>query len=416
MNSMGKYSNLIKYLDLFPNDNFRKWFVDIEGDGTFERPYQFPHVMYSELVNEFIHDVHNCADQIGLNDYVEILKRHSIEWGSKSMSGADVTQLSADVICALLLGAVRAEKFCDGALLGFFEDGSIQRWLNELKIKAEGEKMSCIRIDDLLRIPASEATNVKVKFNQNNGTEDPMDLYLKNPEIVNCQWLFWRNKQRYFNVGQIAICLLKLSYDTWLLTTIKRVTEELGVVNGINYKGEEIAEYSQYFGRVIIKYHKTAQTQGMFYNTVCDELEVLEVLPNVFDGDEFPGYDKVRLSYMQLQSIIERQKKSWIAALENQKAVYLITDKSNGKLYVGSATSDNGMLLSRWSNYAENGHGGNVELKRIVSENGIDYVKQNFQYAILENYNSKIDDAVILNREAWWKETLQCRAFGYNDN
>lgn len=413
---MGKYSNLIKYLDLFPNDNIGEWFIDIENDGSLEHPIQMPYVTYSKLINQFIHDVHNCAEQIGVNNYIEILKRHGIDWGKKSMSSAEVTNLPSDVICALLLGAVRAERFCDGALLGFFKNGSIQRWLKELKNKVEGERVSCIRIDDLLRIPASEAANVKVKFNQNNGTEDPMDLYLTNPEIVNCQWLFWRNKQRYFNVGQIAICLLKLSYDTWLLTTIKRVTEELGVVNGINYKGEELAEYSQYFGRVIIKYHKTAQTQGMFYNTVCDELEVLEVLPNVFDGDEFPGYDKVRLSYMQLQSIIERQKKSWIAALENQKAVYLITDKSNGKLYVGSATSDNGMLLTRWSNYAENGHGGNVELKKLVAEKGFDYIKQNFQYSILENYNARVDDHVILDRESWWKETLQSRTFGYNDN
>ena len=34
---------------------------------------------------------------------------------------------------ALLLGAVRAERFCDGALLGFFEDGSIRRWLLRLR-------------------------------------------------------------------------------------------------------------------------------------------------------------------------------------------------------------------------------------------------------------------------------------------
>lgn len=276
--------------------------------------------------------------------------------------------------------------------------------------------MTYIKIDDLLRISASDENKVKVKFNQNDGNDDPMELYLRNPEIVNSQWLFWRNKQRYFNVGQIAICLLKLSYDTWLLTTVKRVTKELGVLNGINYEGEELSEYSQYFGRVIIKYHKTAQTQGMFYKTICDDLEVLEILPSIFDGDEFPGYDKVRLSYVQLSSIIERQKKSWVAALENQKAVYLITDKSNGKLYVGSATSDNGMLLARWSSYAENGHGGNVELKKLVNKHGLDYVKQNFQYSILENYNARIDDKVILEREAWWKETLQSRTFGYNDN
>lgn len=276
--------------------------------------------------------------------------------------------------------------------------------------------MSHIKLDDLLRISLDNAENVKVKFNQHNGNDDPMDLYLRDPEIVNTRWLFWRSKQRYFNVGQIAICLLKLSYDTWLLTTIKKVTEEYNITDGINYRGEELSEYSQFYGRVIIKYHKTVQTQGMYYNTIRNELEVLEILPNVYDGDEFPGYDKVRLSYIQLKSILDRQKKSWIAALENQKAVYLITDKSNGKLYVGSATSDNGMLLSRWSNYAENGHGGNKELRKIAESKGFDYIKQNFQYSILENYNAKVDDHIILDRESWWKETLQSRLFGYNDN
>lgn len=114
---------------------------------------------------------------------------------------------------------------------------------------------------------------------------------------MNTQWLFWRTKQRYFYVGQIAVCLLKLSWDTWLLTTIKRVTKELNVYDGINYEGEELEEYRQYYGRVILKYHKTVQTQGMYYNTVCDELEVLQVLPAVFDGEEFPGYDNVRLTW-----------------------------------------------------------------------------------------------------------------------
>lgn len=413
---MGKYDCLTKYLSIFSNNPIGKWFKDDEGDGTEEHPYLLPHVVYSDEVTDFGENIAKIADKYNLNNYKDILNRNGIEWNCDSMKNADITKVSSDVIIALLLAAFRAEKFCDGALLSFFENGCIEKWLMKLKSNEQEREMSYIKIDDLLRISDSNAVNVKVKFNQNDGNEDPMDLYLRDPDIVNTQWLFWRNKQRYFNVGQIAICLLKLSQDTWLLTTIKRVTEEYGVLNGINYNGEELQEYSQYFGRVIIKYHKTAQTQGMFYNTVCKGLEVLQILPNAFDGDEFPGYDKVRLSYTQLQTIIERQKKSWIAALENQKAVYLITDRSNGKLYVGSATSDNGMLLSRWSNYAENGHGGNVELRRIVLENGIDYVKQNFQYTILENYNSKIDDSVILNREAWWKETLQSRAFGYNDN
>lgn len=65
---------------------------------------------------------------------------------------------------------------------------------------------------------------------------------------------------------------------------------------------------------------------------------------------------------------------------------------------------------------ADNGHGGNKELKRIVDSEGLDYVRSYFQYSILENYNAKIDDEIILERESWWKEILQTRKFGYNDN
>ena len=326
-----------------------------------------------------------------------------------------------DTCCALLTMLLREDHFSNGVFDERQQNGEVRpivdRMVTLLEKEIEGVyAMKKILIDDLLHIPPEIACGVKVKFNQHNGYNDPMELYLQEPDTVNTQWLFWRTKQRYFNVGQIAICLLKLSYDTWLLTTIKRVTKELGVYDGINYEGEELEEYRQYYGRVIIKYHKTAQTQGMFYSTVQKDLEVLQLLPAAFDGEEFPGYDNVRLSYLQLATIIQRRKQSWVAALENQKAVYLITDTSNGKLYVGSATSDKGMLLARWSSYVENGHGGNKELIALVREKGLEYVQQHFQYSILENYNARIDDHVVLKRESWWKETLQSRKFGYNDN
>ncbi|BFK80443.1 hypothetical protein I3900191A7_05880 [Clostridium baratii] len=273
-----------------------------------------------------------------------------------------------------------------------------------------------IYLNDLLKIDDLNIENVKIKFNQYNGISNPMDEYMRNPDLVNNNWLFWRNDRRYFYEGQIAICLLKLSYDMWLLTTIKKVTKELGVHNGVNYEGKEIDKYKPFFGRIIIKYHKTHQTQGIYFSKIKDNLEVAQVLPSIFDGDDFPGYDKVQVSFKQLETIINRGKRDWIAALENQKAVYLITDKSNGKLYVGSATSDKGMLLQRWTAYIYNGHGGNKELVELVKKEGFDYIKDNFQYSILENYNAKVSDNVILERESWWKETLQSRKWGYNSN
>lgn len=151
-------------------------------------------------------------------------------------------------------------------------------------------------------------------------------------------------------------------------------------------------------------------------NRICDELVVNQILPTTFDGYDFPGYDNVKLTYRQLETVIHQNKKDWTAALENQKGVYLITDTNNGKMYVGSATSNHGMLLQWWSNYVANGHGGNKELVELVTREGFDYVKMFFQYSILENFNAKVDDRIILKRESWWKETLKSRIFGYNSN
>ena len=273
-----------------------------------------------------------------------------------------------------------------------------------------------ILLKDLLKFTPEQEEIAKVKFNIHNGSENPIDIYKNNPDLINKQWLYWRNENRYFSVGQIAICLVRIRDDYWLLTTVDTVDSDLNVKKGINYTGKPFNEYQGYYGRTVVKFHKKFQTQGINYTNIKDRLEVCQILPDTFDDDDFPGYDRVRLSFAQLKNILDRHKKDWIAALESQKAVYLITDLSNGKLYVGSATSDKGMLLQRWQNYISNGLGGNKELKNIVDTKGIKYVQDNFQYSILENYNSKIDDNVILARESWWKEILQTRKYGYNNN
>lgn len=91
--------------------------------------------------------------------------------------------------------------------------------------------------------------------------------------------------------------------------------------------------------------------------------------------------------------------------------MYLITDKKTGKLYVGSATGEE-MLLQRWSQYVADGHGGNIELKKLQFE----HIQKHFQYSILENYNGRVDDDIVRKREKWWKEVLQSRDYGYNAN
>ena len=39
---------------------------------------------------------------------------------------------------AVMLGAIRADRFCEGALLGFYKDGYIDKWLGRLEELVSG--------------------------------------------------------------------------------------------------------------------------------------------------------------------------------------------------------------------------------------------------------------------------------------
>lgn len=132
---MPDFEILTKYIPLLNQAGIGSWVIDEENDGTMEHPIQFPFVAYSKLVSNFIEDVGIFVEEnpeLHLTRYGEILERRGLEWSSQSMRGAIVEDLDAKAVCALIVGAVRAERFCDGALLNFFENGSVMRWLRRL--------------------------------------------------------------------------------------------------------------------------------------------------------------------------------------------------------------------------------------------------------------------------------------------
>ena len=133
---MSQFDVLTKYISPIESDDIGQWKIDHENDGTPEHPIQFPFVIFSEVVHHFVDDVYALVDQYPeweLNHYGQILEENGIKWESRSMSEAIVDDLDARCICALLVGAVRAERFCDGALMSFFKNGSITCWLKRLK-------------------------------------------------------------------------------------------------------------------------------------------------------------------------------------------------------------------------------------------------------------------------------------------
>ena len=265
-----------------------------------------------------------------------------------------------------------------------------------------------ILLNDLLNLDNLE--NVKIRFNKDNGADyDPIKFFKedKNRLLKGQFWNYSKNKS--FKEGNIAIGLARIEGDKWLLFDISKITKDLNKFNDVGYDHEPILKYEKYFGRIIIKYHNKSQNLVKLARNLIEELEVLEILPEKFNDDDFPGYENINLSFDDLKRVLER--KDWKTALENQKGVYLITDTNTGKLYVGSAYGKD-MILGRWEAYIKNGHGGNKELKT----KSFDYIKENFRYSILDIYKSTTDDKIIINRESWWKKVLLSRKFGYNAN
>lgn len=117
------YQILTYYLPKIESDGFGNWILDKDNDGTPENPIQMPYVEYSQVVRRFIHDIYSFQEnhpEYGLNRYSNIRRENNLEWGKEFMQKADVSVLDGKCIMALLVAAVRADRFCEGTLLSFF--------------------------------------------------------------------------------------------------------------------------------------------------------------------------------------------------------------------------------------------------------------------------------------------------------
>ena len=130
------YENLTILIDAMETDTYGEMIIDTKSKGTMDDPIHMPYVNYTEVVEKLwkaIYDFSKEHPEFELRKYQDLLKRNGAEWESASMSGAEVSSADGQFVMALLMGATRAERFCEGALLEFCEDGSILRWLKRLK-------------------------------------------------------------------------------------------------------------------------------------------------------------------------------------------------------------------------------------------------------------------------------------------
>jgi len=225
-------------------------------------------------------------------------------------------------------------------------------------------------------------------------------------------WQEWQNRKNFER--DFILSLIYYGRDEWMFGGIYKRKDVQKVEDRFKYDTKLLDFRKGLIGRLVVHFHRPGRQSYLKLEKWADKLKVIEILRKPYNVKEFPGYEKVLIDFDLLKRIIEREEPSWKTALSSVKGVYIITDRSNGKIYVGSAYGKDS-FWSRWSLYAKNGHGGNKELKKIIDEKGLEYAS-NFQFSILEFRAPTTDNNEIQKLESHWKDVLKSREFGYNRN
>ena len=279
-------------------------------------------------------------------------------------------------------------------------------------------------LNDVLHLTQEEIGNSKIELNMKagRGGQSYLDRWLKHSEeekstgnCKDCSYWGWYGKKRNFYPEQWVFSFVRMLEDEWLLISAARIidtpTDDRATV-------EVLEKYIPLFGRLIIKYKKGDAFGRYVFNLskYLDQVIVREVLPCVYSGEKFEGYDKVHLPYSKLAHIFNRKiLPTYLEALEKITGVYCLTDTHTGKLYIGSATGAEG-VAQRWGNYLNSKHGGNKKLIALYEQKGAEYFEKHFTYTLLEYFGLSYDPIKIIEREKYWKRCFDTIKNGYNDN
>ncbi len=128
----------LAYLDEELRAIYDEWIVFAPNDGDEKFKVLTKYIGKIDGTDSFEKEFYGFSEEhpeYDLTRYGEILEKRNIPWGwdSRKMHEADVSEFDEQSVLAPIMGTIRAERFCDGALLAFFDDGCISKWLKRLK-------------------------------------------------------------------------------------------------------------------------------------------------------------------------------------------------------------------------------------------------------------------------------------------
>jgi len=270
-----------------------------------------------------------------------------------------------------------------------------------------------LKLIDLIKLSGHYPRNFKIHCAVAKGEFPPLEAFFDG------KFKEWQEYQtrRNFQCDEI-LSLIQLKNDSWLFAGIFNVNgepvEKKNKESYYLYSTTEVKGLEGLTGRAIVAFEKGFRASYLIGAKYCDKLIVSELREQRMSIGDFPGYNSVLLPYQMLKTVVRESLPSWESALSNVAGIYIVTDKKTGKKYVGSAYGGGG-FWQRWVAYANNGHGGNKELRDLLKQKDKAYA-ENFRFAILEVCDLNANDKYVISRETHWKRVLQTIEFGYNKN
>ena len=269
-----------------------------------------------------------------------------------------------------------------------------------------------LKLVDLIKLAGVQTGKFKIHL-ATGGNDHPLTAFFDG------RFKEWQEHQtkRNFQCDSV-VALIHLNGSHWLFAGLWRIEgwakRSSGGKPWYKYSTTEIQSLDHLSGRAIVTFKRTFRASYLIGERYADKLEVVQVLEERMSMGEFPGYSSLMLDYRQLRHVFRHELAEWRSALRSVKGVYVITDTSCGKLYVGGAYGTGG-FWERWSDYAKTSHGKNKELRELLRKRGKTHAEK-FLFAILEVCDVKATKDEVIARETHWKRTLQTREYGYNAN
>lgn len=289
--------------------------------------------------------------------------------------------------------------------------------------------MAFLKLSEILEkgMPGITSKEVKLVRHAGNKVEidgkavpgDPYSLYISNHDL----FLKYQSEQTedvFKDVDYIVSFIAEEGTSARLIGVFKvegydnarKAKNKLQ--NKFYYELSDVEAFKkEYSERIIIDWGKGTRSWWQWLKHGEKDKDVIAIEKQGVEW-KYPTYEEIILPFEQLQRIINGNGGIWKHKLSAVKGIYVISDTLTGNLYVGSATRPNG-IWGRWSDYAKDGHGGNVDLEALIKQDP-DYAKNNFQWGILQTCSLGTSRNDILHLESVWKEKLGRKACGLNEN